>query len=108
MCSALPDTGTSRTIIRKSVLEAAGIGFDERGKESISAANGSSISCVGNVILDTQIDHGKKLLIDALVVSDLHSECLLAWKDLQRAGILHSNFPAMVNETRVNASADNL
>jgi hypothetical protein len=56
--------------------------------------------CVGNVLLDIQIDRGKHLTIDALVVNNLSSNCLIAWKDMQRAGIISPSFPAKVHLTR--------
>jgi hypothetical protein len=55
---------------------------------------------VGNVLLDVQIDRGKRLTIDALVVDDLPSSCLIAWKDMQRAGIIFPSFPAKVHVTK--------
>jgi hypothetical protein len=87
-CTALPDTGTSRTIILKSLLDKAKIAYDTGGKENIIAANSSSLGCVGNVILDIHIDNGRKLQIDALVVSHLSSNCLIAWKDMQKASLI--------------------
>ena len=72
----------------KNVLDKANIKYDVEGKESIITANSTSLGCVGNVILDVQIDRGRRLTIDALVVDDLSSNCLIAWKDMQRAGII--------------------
>jgi hypothetical protein len=86
-CTALPDTGTSRSIILKKLLDNEKIAYDPGGKENIIAANSSSLGCVGNVILDIHIDNGKKSKIDALVVSHLSSNCLKAWKDMQIADI---------------------
>jgi hypothetical protein len=51
--------------------------------------------------LDIQIDRGKHLNIDALVVDNLSSNCLIAWKDMQRARIISSSFPAKVHLTKV-------
>jgi hypothetical protein len=47
------------------------------------------------------IDIGKKLRIDALVVSHLSSNCLIAWKDMQRAGLISPIFPAKVQEIKM-------
>jgi hypothetical protein len=110
-CTALPDTGTSRTIILKSLLDKAKIAYDPGGKENIIAANSSSLGCVGNVILDIHIDNGRKLKIDALVVSHLSSNCLIAWKDMQKAGLISPRFPAKVHEIKMpnlNKSRDTL
>jgi hypothetical protein len=75
---ALPDTGTSRTIILRRLLDKAKIKYNTCGKEPIVTANSSLLGCVGNVLLDIQIDRGKHLTIDALVVDNLSSNCLIA------------------------------
>jgi hypothetical protein len=102
---ALPDTGTSRTIILQRLLDKAEIKYNTCGKEPIVIANSSPLGGVGNVLLDIQIDRGKHLTIDALVVDNLSSNCLIAWKDMQRAGIISPSFPAEVHLTKV-APAD--
>jgi hypothetical protein len=66
---------------------------------------------VGNVILDIHIDNGRKLQIDALVVSHLLSNCLIAWKDMQKSGLILPRFPAKVHEIKMpnlNKSRDTL
>jgi hypothetical protein len=90
---ALPDTGTSRMIILQRLLDKAKIKYNMCGKEPIITANSSLLGCVGNVLLDIQIDRGKHLTIDALVADNLSSNCLIAWKDMQRAGIISRLFP---------------
>jgi hypothetical protein len=67
-------------------------------------ANSSPLGCVGNVILDIQIDKGKRLTIDALVAENLSSNCLIAWTDMQRARIISPSFPAKVHLTKVAPS----
>jgi hypothetical protein len=93
----------SRTIILKSLLDKAKIAYDPGGKENIIAANSSLLGCVGNVILDIHIDNGRKLKIDALVLSHLSSNCLIAWKDMQKAGLISPEIPC--KSTR-NKNAD--
>jgi hypothetical protein len=51
--------------------------------------------------LDIQIDRGKQLTVDALVAENLSSNCLIAWKDMQLAGIISPSFPAKVHLTKV-------
>jgi hypothetical protein len=51
--------------------------------------------------LDKQIDSGKQLTIDAIVAENLSSNCLTAWKDMQRAGIISPSFLAKVQLTKV-------
>jgi hypothetical protein len=97
---ALPDTGTSRLIIMRRLLDHANIKYKTGGKEPIITANSSLLGCVGNVLLDIQIERGKHLTVDALVVDNLSSNCLIAWKDMQRAGIISPSFPAKVHVTK--------
>jgi hypothetical protein len=99
-CMALPDNGTSRMIILRSLLHRAKLKYSTCGKEPIVTANSSPLGCVGNVLLYIQIDRGKHLTIDALVVDNLSSNCLIAWKDMQRAGIISPSFPAKVHLTK--------
>jgi hypothetical protein len=98
---ALPDTGSSRTTILRGLLDKANIKYNTCGRELIVTANSYSLGCVGNVILDIQIDRGKRLAIDALVADNLSSDCLIAWKDMQRAGLISPLFPAKVHLTKV-------
>jgi hypothetical protein len=80
------------------LLDNAKIKYNTCGKEPIITANSSSLGCVGNVLLDIQ---GKHLTIYALVVANLSSNCLIAWKDMQRAGIISPSFPAKVHLTKL-------
>jgi sporulation protein YlmC with PRC-barrel domain len=72
----------------RRLLDNANIKYNVGGKEPIITANSTSLGCVGNVLLDIKIDRGKHLTVDALVVDNLSSNCLIAWKDMQRAGII--------------------
>jgi hypothetical protein len=72
----------------RRLLDKVNIKYDVCGKEPIITANSTLLGCVGNVLLDVQIDRGRRLTIDALVVDDLLSNCLIAWEDRQRAGII--------------------
>jgi hypothetical protein len=83
----------------RRLLDNANIKYDVGGNKPIITANSTSLGCVGNVLLDVQIDRGKHLTIDALVVDDLSSNCLIAWKDMQRAGIVSPSFPAKAHVT---------
>jgi hypothetical protein len=61
------------------------------GKENIIATNSSLLGCMGNVILDIHIDNGKKLKIEALVVSHASLNCLIAGKNMQKASLFRKN-----------------
>jgi sporulation protein YlmC with PRC-barrel domain len=97
---ALPDTASSQTIILQRFLDKTEIKYNTCGREPIVTANSSSLGCVGNIILDIQIDKGKRLAVDALVAENLSSNCLIAWKDMQRAGLISPLFPAKVHLTK--------
>jgi hypothetical protein len=84
----------------RRLLDNANIKYNTDGKEPIITANSSLFGCVGNVLLDIQIDRGKHLTVDALVVDNLSSNCLFAWKDMQRAGIISPSFPAKLHVTK--------
>ena len=103
-CEGVPDTGTSRTIVHQSVLRQAGISHDSRGKEPILAANGSSLNCQGNVLLDVCVN-GVSMVVDALVSDNLHANMLVSWRDLQRLGIISQNFPALAHQVQSAAAA---
>ena len=92
-CSAVPDTGTTRTIVRADVLAAAGISYDPSGAENVTTANGSAMPCLGNAILSVQLND-ICLPVDALVSARLDSDILVSWRDLQRYGIISPRFPA--------------
>jgi hypothetical protein len=83
------------------LLDSAKIAYDPGGKENIIAANSSLLGCIGNVILDIHIDNGKKLKIDALVVSHLSSNCLIDKTDMQIARLISPIFPAKVHQIKV-------
>jgi hypothetical protein len=84
----------------RRLLDNANIKYDVGGNEPIITANSTSLGCAGNVLLDVQIDKGKCLTIDALVVDDLLSKNLISWKDMQPAGIISPSFPAKVHVTK--------
>jgi len=96
VCSAVPDTGTTRSIVGASVLESAGISYDPAGAERVTTANGDIMKCLGNVLLDMDIE-GTCLVVDALVAQRLHSDLLISWQDLQRFGIISPSFPRQVH-----------
>jgi hypothetical protein len=77
-CMALRDTGTSKTIIFRRLLDKANIKYNMCGREPIVTAIRSSLGCIGNVILDIETDKGKRLALDALVAENLSSDCLIA------------------------------
>jgi hypothetical protein len=55
------------------LLDKAEIKYNTCGREPIVTANSSLLGGVGNVLLDIQIDKGKRLTIEALVAENLSS-----------------------------------
>jgi hypothetical protein len=90
-----------REAIRFPVFPSAHCAHCAVAHRHIVTANSSPLGCVGNVLLDIQIDRGKHLTIDALLVENESYNCFIAWKDMQRAGIISLSFPAKVHSTKV-------
>ena len=106
VCSAVPDTGTTRSIVGASVLDSAGISYDPAGAERVTTANGDIMKCLGNVLLDMDIE-GTCLVVDALVAQRLHSDLLISWQDLQRFGIISPSFLFCRITARASAASSN-
>ena len=90
-CRALPDTGTTRTIIHYRLVE--------RFKDLINptncvirAANQTQVSCEGSIKLVIRFQ-GKTIRINPLVSSALSEDMLISWHDLQRLDVISANFP---------------
>ena len=92
---AMPDSGTSRSIVKAKLLRKNGIAFSSNDIQPISAANSSSLNCVGSVIL--RVTHeGLTCKINALVSDNLSEDVLISYNDLLRMGIISDKFPSRV------------
>ena len=92
-CRAMPDSGTTRTIIAKRVFKDAYLELDKSRKVPIRCASVStSLNCAGAASLQLTFE-GQTIEIDALVVTNLAEDALIAYGDLVRLGVLHNNFP---------------
>ena len=97
-CNALPDSGTTRSLVSRKFARKAKLKILAKGRENISAANGSTMDCAGSTRF--KIKHEDKTIeVDALVSSDVSDEMLISWHDLQRLGVIHSSFPAVIRST---------
>ena len=92
-CNAMPDSGTSRTIIAKRILTQANFQIDASRKSRIRAANSSSLDCAGSAILQITFD-SFSIKTDALISSNLAEDVLISYYDLVQLGVLPKNFPA--------------
>ncbi|NJL70883.1 MAG: hypothetical protein HC888_04345 [Candidatus Competibacteraceae bacterium] len=89
----IPDTGSTRTIMRRSLLARCGIPIKRTG-ERIVTANDERMDCAGTVTLTcTRPDLDISTTVDVLVSEDLKDDVLVAWHDLQALGIIDSAFP---------------
>ena len=95
---ALPDSGTTRTLIAHNVAKRHGLRIDKSGVEPIEAANATSMPCEGSVIVNISCN-GITTQTNALVSSALRDEVLISWHDLQRLKVLPANFPAQICAT---------
>ena len=91
----VPDSGASDTILKKSVVDKAGLKIDKRYQSFITVANGQVCHIAGLVRIEG-FYQGQSCLIEALVCADLEPEILLGWQDMKKLGILPANFPASI------------
>ena len=92
-CRAMPDSGTTRTILAKCVFKDAYLELDKSRKVPIRCASvSSSLNCAGAALQQLSFE-GQTIEIDALVVTNLAEDALIAYGDLERLGVLQDNFP---------------
>ena len=93
---ALPDSGTSRTLINYKVLQRGNIPFKTKGIQSISAANSTSLTCLGSVILSLTFEDFT-IKVNALVTKNQAEDVLVSYNDLVRLGCLSPQFPSRIH-----------
>ena len=103
-CQAMPDSGTSRTIINSDLLLQAGIDFDRVKRVPIRACNSTSLACAGTATLNLTFEDST-IEIEALVADNLFESCLVSFNDLVRLGVLPHDFPRRYFDPEVSASA---
>ena len=105
-CMALPDTGTSRTIISFDFIQANQIKVNPDINEKLYCANNQAMNCEGNI--QVTIRHkDKEAQVDAIVSSSMDQEVLISWQDLQKLGIISDDFPNVVHATSARALGQN-
>ena len=91
--TALPDTGTSQSIIDISAVKInCRKHIDKQRRKKIFAANKTEIPCLGTI--DLELDYYKlKTPTSVLVAEGLHEDLLISTEDQKRMGILHQAYP---------------
>ena len=106
----IPDSGSSRTIFGKSLLNKKGIKFEPNlDSEELYNASSNPMTVNGTVKLTTTFN-GKSKLIDGLVSEDLEDEVLLSWYDAEDLGSLSiTRFASLGNPSqRIDKSRRNM
>ena len=102
-CMALPDTGSSRTIISADYIRENGMTVHGDRSEKLFCANGEAMKCEGK--LQVKISHqSRQAHVDAIVSSSMKKEVLIAWHDLRTLGIIADDFPNVVLATHGGAT----
>ena len=102
-----PDSGCTRTIVAKDVLEKHNVEW--RGTKSrIYVADDRKMNCTGKVTLLIHSRCGVPLRepveLHALVSTGLSQEMLMSWHDLRAINILPQDFPNVIMACRVKES----
>ena len=84
----IPDSGSSRTIIAKNLLDKRGITFEPNHKNRELFNASSNPMTVNGTVKLTSTFQGNPTLIDALVSENLKDTILLSWYDAKELGSL--------------------
>ena len=97
----IPDSGSSRTIFGKDLLDQQGIIFEPNlDAEELYNASNNPMTVNGTVLL-TATFNGKTKLINGLVSEDLKDQILLSWFDAEDLGSLAiTRFASLGNPTK--------
>ena len=89
---ALPDTGSTRTIVSYDIAKRYGLKIQTKQKEALFAANDQLMPCEGK--LDLNISYmGRTVQVDAIVTSAMRNEVLISWHDLISLRVISHTFP---------------
>ena len=106
MCYATPDTGATRSVVAKNVIDMHCV--DIRVTQSrLHTASGADMKCNGSVVLYARCDDvDTEHIVDVLVSEDLRDDVLLSWHDLRALRVLPQSFPAAVCAVNSTDSLD--
>ena len=94
-CRAMPDSGTSRTIVQTRLLREAGFVIDESGKIPIQCAAEGSFGVLrlsGSAEMQLTFDGGT-ITVNVLACDNLAQDALISFNDLIRLGVIPEDFP---------------
>jgi transposase InsO family protein len=93
-----PDSGTTRTVVSKSLLDRAGVPYQQTAAR-LFVANDTPMNVTGCAVITTYKLGGVKyrtpVELRALVSSELNEDILASWHDLVQLGVLPPNFPSV-------------
>ena len=90
-CEVTPDTGATMTIIAKRVIDRHQV-TTRPAHQKLRAANGRPMPVHGTVVMEVTA-MGRSATVEALVVEELSSDCLMSWHDLVALGVIPRTFP---------------
>ena len=91
----MPDSGTSRTIVRTKLLQKAGFVIEESGKIPIQCAAEESFNVLklsGSATMRLIFDGGA-ITVHALACDNLAQDALISFTDLVSLGVIPEDFP---------------
>jgi hypothetical protein len=94
MVSALPDSGTTRSIMNHDVAMKNGTKLVLDKSIGLTAANRLQIACTGTAKLQV-ICKNRSMHTNNIIVSKEVKQVIVGWQDLKPIGVLRPNFPAM-------------
>ncbi len=91
-CDALPDTGTTRTVISLETVRKLGLEWLESDNFELKTATAAEVDVRGTCDFSAYTSGGETS-ISALVAKDVTDELLVSWHDLIRLGVIPKSFP---------------
>ena len=104
--NAVPDTGSTLTIISLDIAKKHNMAINEAGRERLFAVNHERMACEGSTLLKLAY-MGQETQCEAIVSSAMREEILISWQELIHLGIIPKQFPAIIRMTH-NKKPDDL
>ena len=90
--NALPDTGTTKSIISQNIIDSHGIPVDTERVVPLYTCNNQKMKTLGTAALLVDTAH-KMTPVEAIVTCDMTDEFLISWHDLINMKIIDEDFP---------------
>ena len=100
LLSAMPDTGSNKSLISHDFLERNDLfykSFDKSSRRTVLVANSSTLDAIGEVCLSITYEN-RTTPVHFLVCSNLQVDCLICWNEVLSMEVIHQNFPHRVSE----------